>query len=198
MSLMNEAIKRVETSNIWSCNSRCDARLFLSWRLNFELNQNRLFKLRENDYSANTIVKGGAFMSIFAGIWMDHSKAVTVILGNENLDMSIIESSAESPAKGSGGHHQVAPYAHQDVVAEDHRQHKHAAETNEYFHKIYRRIKAADELVLIGPGEARKEFINFLMQQRLSIKVRGCMPAGLMSNREVARQVCRAFNRAYH
>lgn len=137
-------------------------------------------------------------MSIFAGIWMDHRKAVTVILGDENLDMSIIESNAEAPSKTSGGHHQVAPYAHQDVVAEDHRRRKYDAETSEYFHKIYRRIKSADELVLIGPGEARKQFINFLMQQRSPIKLRECMPVGWMSNSEIARHVCRVFNRAYY
>lgn len=137
-------------------------------------------------------------MSIFAGIWMDHRKAVTVILGKENLDMSIIESDAKSPSRTSGGHRQVTPYAHQDVVAEDHRQHKYTAEMTEYFHKIYRRIKTADELVLIGPGEARKQFINFLIQQRSSIKLRECMPVGLMTNSEVARHVCRVFNRAYH
>lgn len=136
-------------------------------------------------------------MSIFAGIWMDHRKAVTVILGKENLDMSIIESDAKSPSRISGGHRQVAPYA-QDIVAEDHRQRKCTAEMTEYFHKIYRRIKTADELVLIGPGEARKQFINFLMQQRSSIKLRECMPVGLMSNSEVAQHVCGVFNRAYY
>jgi len=137
-------------------------------------------------------------MSIFAGIWMDHRKAVTVILGSENLDMSIIESSAETPSKTSCGHRQAVPYSHQNVVAEDHRQRKYATQTNEYFEKIYRRIRSADELVLIGPGEARKQFINFMMQQRSPIKLRECMPVGWMSNSEVARHVCRVFNRAYY
>jgi len=137
-------------------------------------------------------------MSIFAGIWMDHRRAVTVILGVENLDMSIVESDAERPSKTSGGHRQVAPFAHQDVVAEDHRKRQYDAETNQYFERIFQRIKVADELVLMGPGEAKQKFINFLMRQRSSIKLRECMPVGVMSNREVAQHVCRVFNRAYH
>lgn len=137
-------------------------------------------------------------MSIFAGIWIDERKAVTVILGKDSLDMSIIELGAELTSRISGGHRQQAPYAHQDVAAENHRQPKYAAEMLEYFHKIYRRIKTADELVLIGPDKSRQQFINFLMQQRSPIGLRECMPVGLMSNSDVARYVCRVFDRSYH
>ncbi|WP_150913586.1 hypothetical protein [Marinobacter halotolerans] len=137
-------------------------------------------------------------MSIFAGIWIDQRKAVTVILGKDSLDMSIIELDAELPSRTSGGHRQQAPYPHQDVAAENHRQPKYAAEMLDYFRKIYRRIKTADELVLIGPDKSRQQFINFLMQQRSPIGLRECMPVGLMSNSDVARYVCRVFDRSYH
>lgn len=136
-------------------------------------------------------------MGIFAGVWIDDKQAVTVILGKESLDMSIVESHAKSPSINSGGHRQVIPHLQQDVVAEDHRQPEYAAQMTEYFNKIYRRIKMADELVLIGPGKTRKQFINFLMQQRSPIRLRECIPGGLMSNSDIARHVCRVFNRAY-
>ncbi|MDL0432663.1 hypothetical protein QPM17_16095 [Marinobacter sp. TBZ242] len=125
-------------------------------------------------------------MSILAGIWMDHRKAVTVILGSENLDMSIIESNEESVSETLERPRRMAPHARHDV------------EINRYFDKILRRIKAADELVLIGPGEAKRQFISFLMLQRSAIKLRECMPVGCMTNSEVAQHVCRVFNRSYY
>lgn len=135
-------------------------------------------------------------MSIFAGVWMDNQKAVTVILVKESVDLSIIKSRAESPSKTIEEQRLATPYA-QRLLAENLQKTVNGAD-NDFFDKIYRRVKTADELVLVGPDDAKKQFINFLMQQRSPMKVRGCVPVGFMSNSEIAQHVCRVFNHSYY
>lgn len=136
-------------------------------------------------------------MSNQVGVWLDHRKAITVVLGSSGVDLAIIESDSEKPSKSSGGHRQTALYAHQDVVAEDHRKRRFESQNQEYFEKIFRRIKPANELVLMGPGEAKKQFINYLMRQKSPIKLKEMKPTGEMTTGEVTRHVCQVFNRAY-
>ncbi len=137
-------------------------------------------------------------MRIAAGIWMDHRKAVTVILRGHDTDTCIIESDAESPTKTSGGHHQVTPFAHQDVVPEDYRKRKYTFERDQYFQRILQRINTANELVLIGPGEAKKEFINYLIKHRSPVRLKECKAVGSMTDKEVVQHTCEAFNLVYH
>lgn len=133
-------------------------------------------------------------MTTQAGIWMDHQKAITVILNNDQVDLAIIESNTKPPSKTSGGHRQVSPYSHQDVVAEDHRKRHFEEELSRYFGKILHRIRSSTDLVLLGPGQAKKEFKNYLHDQSPDIQLRECKSAERMTDAEFTRYVCNFFN----
>ncbi|WP_336368607.1 hypothetical protein [Marinobacter sp. C2H3] len=132
-----------------------------------------------------------------AGIWMDYSKAVVVLLHGDEVDLTVIESNARAPSKSSGGHRQSAPNAHQDVVAEDHREHRYNQALGQYFERIHRRVHRASELVLLGSGQAKKEFQHYLRDQMPDLRVRECKAAGPMTSAELTRHVCRVFEHAY-
>lgn len=132
------------------------------------------------------------------GVWLDHRKAITVVLGNSGIDLAIIESDSERPSKSSGGHRQKTLYAHQDIVAEDHRKRRFESQAPDFFEKILRRIKPTSELVLMGPGEAKKQFVNYLMRHGSPIRLKELKPTGEMTTGEVARHVCEVFHRAYY
>jgi stalled ribosome rescue protein Dom34 len=136
-------------------------------------------------------------MTTQAGVWMDYRKAVAVILNNGHVDLNIIESETEAPSRSSGGHHQVSPYSHQDVVAEDHRKHRFEGELNKYFERITRRLKSSSELVLLGPGQAKKEFQNYLRGQHAAVKVRECKASQAMSNTELAQYVSKFYSQSH-
>lgn len=136
-------------------------------------------------------------MATQAGIWMDYRKAITVILNNDKVDLAVIESNTKAPSKTSGGHHQVSPYSHQDVVAEDHRKRQFEGDLGHYFERILRRIRASSDLVLVGPGQAKKEFQNYLKEQHPQIRLKECKSVENMSNAEFTRYVCKVYNHAY-
>lgn len=140
---------------------------------------------------------GDRSVTIQAGLWIDHSKAVTVILHNESIDLSIIDSQAEYPPQTNGDFRALALYGNLRLMSEAGNKGRFDSRIAHFFDKVFRRIKPASELVLMGPGETRKQFINYLIQQKSPIKLRECMPAGLMSNSEITRHVCRVFNRIY-
>lgn len=137
-------------------------------------------------------------MTISAGIWMDHRKAVTVILEGNHLDTFVTESHAQATIRMSVENHRLALFAHHDVVGGNLGNPKYPSEINHYFRQILDRIKTADELVLMGPGDVKKQFINFLIQQRSSIRLKQCKFAGTMTDEEVVQDVCQSFNLVYH
>ncbi|PSF11632.1 hypothetical protein [Marinobacter shengliensis] len=136
-------------------------------------------------------------MTTQAGIWMDYRKAITVILNNDHVDLTIIECEEEHPSKTSGGHRQVSPFSHQDVVAEDHRKRRFEGGMEKYFDRIIRRIKSSSDVVLVGPGQAKKEFQNYLREHHPGLRVRECKSVQAMSNAEFTRYVCKFYNHAY-
>lgn len=136
-------------------------------------------------------------MTMQAGIWMDHAKAIAVVLNGEHVDVSITESGAKAPTKSSGGHHQVSPYSHQDVVAEDHRKHRFEQDMDHYYDRILQRIKTMSEVILLGPGQAKKEFRNRLREDHPSIRIRQCKSMGDMTSGELTRYVCKFFHHEY-
>ncbi|WP_166264660.1 hypothetical protein [Marinobacter caseinilyticus] len=136
-------------------------------------------------------------MKHYTGVWMDHRKAIIVRLETGEPQIVTVTSDAHRPSKSSGGHHQKAPNAHQDVVAEDHRQHRYLQEMNTFYEKIFQHLLTADEMLLLGPGQSKKKFNHFVEQRHPgTLRLKAMHATGLMEPAEVMDYVCRVFK--YH
>jgi hypothetical protein len=95
------------------------------------------------------------------GIWLDQRKAIIVLLKGDDERLVEIESNLETfrPHGGYGGANKQLP---QDAINDK----KYLARKNDqlraYFKNIVSILPPAEELYILGPGEGRKLFVNFL------------------------------------
>lgn len=134
-------------------------------------------------------------MRTHAGVWIDHRHAIVVILADGKPSTSTIASLTEKPSRTSGGSHQREPWAHQSVVAEDHRDREYRQALARFYEAVGKAIASAEELYLMGSGEARKELLNHLKKHDLYTgRVRESKPAQAMTEAEVVAETCRFFH----
>ncbi len=117
------------------------------------------------------------------GVWLDRRKAIIVTLGENGETMQVVHSSLEAhghPAVGTGA---------QDIVDEDSVQRQSSVQLKKYYEDIVSNIKAADYIMLMGPGEARVELRNNLERRMMGEKVLAVEPAEKMTDREVAAKI---------
>jgi len=92
------------------------------------------------------------------GLWIDHHKAVIVKILGESEDVQTIESDIEKHVRFSGGA--------QKNMEEDQRERRFTAHLNRFYDKVIAFIKDTESILIIGPGEAKVEFIKRLEMEK--------------------------------
>ena len=124
------------------------------------------------------------------GIWMDHSKAVIVVINGHNQETMHIESHADSHYRLSGGARSKTPYGPQDVSSEKRLQEKRGHQLHQYYQDIIAQIGDADQVYVFGPGEARTEFEKEIQKSKtLASKIRAIEPADKMTDNQIVAKV---------
>lgn len=93
------------------------------------------------------------------GIWIDHRDAYILSIGTAGEDTQRVESGMEKHVRFSG-HSGMAK-----GQGENQRDRQFAAHLAKYYDEVVTRIKDADAILLLGPGEAKGE-----LQKRLAGK----------------------------
>lgn len=124
------------------------------------------------------------------GIWLDHFRAIIVIINNHEEGVILMESHADSHYKSSGGARSKIPYGPQDVSSERRLQEKREHQLQHYYQEIIGKIADTDQIYIFGPGEARTEFEKEILKiKELSPKVIGVEPADKMTNNQIVAKV---------
>lgn len=107
-------------------------------------------------------------MKRYAGIWLDHRKAVIVTLhlpkipyenGHEDITVEEIASDIERRTRLSGGSRtRKTPWGPQEVAVEQKIEERHKHQRKQYYRKLIDILKTADRILIMGPGEAKVEF----------------------------------------
>ncbi len=87
-------------------------------------------------------------MSKHVAIWMDHKEARVFALSAESVDEKTVLASA---------HDIQHKHPHQGKGAHD-----HPEEHQRFFHEVAEAVQHADEILVVGPGFAKLEFIRHL------------------------------------
>src|SRR4030043_2305781 len=90
------------------------------------------------------------FMKKEIGLWIDHRKAVVVIISDEGEEVRKITSHMEKHVRFSSG-------ASEDGSSEDVRDRQFDNHLNSFYDSVIAVIREADSLQIFGPGEAKGE-----------------------------------------
>jgi len=130
-------------------------------------------------------------MTINAGVWIDHHKAVVVRFTDTGEDTLQITPEAGAPAFLPDGTRAKKSYTRNDFVAEDKRQRKATMHLNQYYDEVIDRLRDADAILVLGPGEAKGEFTKRIEGSKLKGRIAHVGTVDKMTDHEIAAHVRR-------
>ena len=119
------------------------------------------------------------------GLWIDHRKAVIVKLSGETEETTQIESAVEKRVRFSGEAETFSP--------EDQRDREFQGHLSKYYNEVISHIREAESILVLGPGEAKGEFVKQLQAEGLGGRVAGVEAVDKMTDRQIAARVRQQF-----
>jgi hypothetical protein len=122
------------------------------------------------------------------GLWIDHRKAVIVIITDEGEELKKITSNMEKHVRFTGG------TASEDGSKEDVRDRKFGNHLNSYYDEVIAVIRSADSIQIFGPGEAKGELEQRLEGKGLKTRILVVETVDKMTDRQIATKVREQFS----
>ena len=134
-------------------------------------------------------------MGTKVGIWMDHQQAMLVFLEADRARVLRLESGVTAHPHSIGGSRTPSAHGPQDVVAEDKLDHEYRMGMDRFYRSVAESLESAEAVYLFGPGQAKKEFHNYLSADpRLADRIKAVDAAQQLSEADVIRQVERFYS----
>jgi hypothetical protein len=127
------------------------------------------------------------------GLWMDHRKAVIVVVTDKGEEIKLIVSKVEKQLRRSGGSPLKGPHEALQVPADDSREREFTGHLNIYYDAIIACIRDAEAILIFGPGEAKGELEKRLARKELSGRIIGIETVDKMTDRQIAAKVRQRF-----
>jgi hypothetical protein len=118
-----------------------------------------------------------------AGLWIDHRKAIIVILTDAGEEIKKISSNMEKHVRFSAGTRS------EEGSAEDMRDRQFAGHLASYYDEVIAVLRGADSIQIFGPGEAKVELEKRLEQEGLKKNIAAVETADKMTDRQIAAKV---------
>ena len=128
-------------------------------------------------------------MKSAAGLWIDHRKAVIVIVSDEGEETKQIESGMEKHVRFSGGSRS------EEGKADDQRDRQFTGHLNTYYDEVIAHLRDAESILLFGPGEAKGELEKRLANKGLGGRIVGIETVDKMTDRQIAAKVRQHFRK---
>ena len=117
------------------------------------------------------------------GLWIDHRKAVIVIVTEEGEELKKITSNMEKHVRFTGGS------ASEDGSTEDVRDRQFGNHLNNYYDEVIAVIRDADTIQIFGPGEAKGELEKRLEHKGLKAHILAIETVDKMTDRQISAKV---------
>ena len=127
------------------------------------------------------------------GLWMDHRKAVIVVVTDKGEEIKLIVSKVEKQLRRSGGSPLKGPHEASQVPADDSRERAFTGHLNIYYDAVIACIRDAEAILILGPGEAKGELKKRLESQGLGERIVGIETVDKMTDRQIAARVRQRF-----
>ena len=127
------------------------------------------------------------------GLWIDHKKAVIVILEDDKEEVKQIQSDMEKHVRFRGGARAKNAYSPNFFKAETQLDRRFNEHLNKYYSQIISQVGSAEALFVFGSGEAKHEFEKRLQSGKRRIPKIHVESADKMTDRQVAAKVRKYF-----
>ena len=135
-------------------------------------------------------------MTTNAGIWIDHHKAVVVLLRDGAETIEIINADAEASSSPDSISNERNAHTRNDFIAEDKRERKAMIHFVKHYDNVIAHLLHADAIFVMGPGEAKGEFSKRLEGTSLKGRISHIEVADKMTDPQVAAHVRKIFGKA--
>jgi hypothetical protein len=122
-----------------------------------------------------------------AGLWIDHRKAVIVIVTGEGEEIKEITSHMEKHVRFTNG------TGSEDGSSEDGRDRQFGNHLDSYYDAVVAVLRGADSIQIFGPGEAKGELKKRLEHDGLQGHVLAVETADKMTDRQISAKVRERF-----
>jgi len=130
-----------------------------------------------------------------AGLWIDHRKAVIVVVTDQGEETILIKSKAEKQFRRTGDSPLKGPYEPQQVPADDSRQKTLTGHLNIYYDAVIACFRDAESILIFGPGEAKGELKKRLERDKISGRIVGIETVDKMTDRQISAKVRQYFKK---
>jgi hypothetical protein len=124
-----------------------------------------------------------------AGVWIDHRRAVIVVLSADGEHCHEIVSKVEKHLERGGDRPMHGSHEARQVPADDSRQRALTGELNGYFDAVIAALRPFAPLLLFGPGEAKAELHARLIKTKLGAAVAAVETEDKMTNPQIIAKV---------
>ena len=132
-------------------------------------------------------------MTMRAGLWIDHRKALIVMVSDEGEATRLVESNVERHVRYSGGAHSGASHESRPGTGEDTRERHFEGQLSKYYEEVIACIRDAEAILIIGPGEAKGELKARLERDGFGARIVGVETVDKMTDRQIAAKVRERF-----
>jgi hypothetical protein len=132
-------------------------------------------------------------MKINAGIWIDHRKAIVVVVSDKGEEFRLVLSKVERHLQRSGDSPLKGRFESQNVPADDSRQRAFTGRLNIYYEAVIACLRDADAILIFGPSEAKGELKKRLVRSKIGGRIAGIETVDKMTDRQIAAKVRKYF-----
>lgn len=134
-------------------------------------------------------------MKSAVGLWIDHRKAVIVVVTDKGEEVKLIISKVEKQLRRSGDSPLKGRYEAQQVPLDDSRQRDFTGQLNIYYDAVIACLRGAESVLIFGPGEAKGELKRRLVKNKLGGRIVGVETVDKMTDRQIAAKVRQHFRK---
>jgi hypothetical protein len=122
-----------------------------------------------------------------AGLWIDHRKAVIVIVSEAGEEIKEITSNMEKHVRFSDGN------SSEDGSSEDVRDRKFGSHLNSFYDGVIAWIRDVETVQIFGPGEAKGELVKRLEDKGFKGHIVAIETMDKMTDRQISAKVREHF-----
>jgi hypothetical protein len=131
-----------------------------------------------------------------AGVWIDHKQAVVVLITGKEKEIKKIAFDIGQPIRAVAGSRSTKPYKPGEFIAEDTLQRKVENDRQNYYDDVIKSNRGAKGLLVLGPGEAKGEFVKRLRSKKLDGVTVDVETVDKMTDRQIAAKIGAHFTPA--
>jgi stalled ribosome rescue protein Dom34 len=132
-------------------------------------------------------------MTTKAGVWIDHRKAVIVVVSKEGETTRQVESNVAGHVRYSGGAHAGESRESRPGTAEDTRERHFEGQLDKYYDEVITCMRTAKAILIMGPGEAKGELKARLEHGGFGARIVGVETVDKMTDLQITAAVRARF-----